>query len=142
MRITQRVGRFTLMAAVALSVVGVCFSCTFAPAKDAAKKNTKFPQQILIIRHAEKTGDKDDIHLSKAGQERAEVLYKLFEASKERPEPFPTPDFIFAASKSKDSNRPIETVTPLAKKLKLTIIDTFDSKLPPANPGEDKEKAD
>ncbi len=136
MNVMQRVGRFTLVA-LTLSVAGVWLSGSSAPAQDEAKKNTKYPQQILIIRHAEKTGDKADLHLSKAGQERAEVLYKLFVASTDRPDPFPAPDFIFAASNAKDSHRPIETVTPLAMKLKLSIIDTYTSKLP----ADGKEKA-
>jgi hypothetical protein len=125
----RRVGRVSLIMAV-LGLVGTWLCLEQSPAQDTAKKNTKYPQYILIIRHAEKTGDKDDVHLSKPGQERAEALYKLFEASMERPEPFPTPDYIFAASNSKDSQRPIETVTPLAKKLKQTINDNFESKLP------------
>src|SRR5262249_4860369 len=34
-----------------------------------------------------------------------------------KPAPFPTPDFLFAAAESKHSNRPVETVQPLAKAL-------------------------
>jgi hypothetical protein len=137
----QRVGRFALLAAV-LSVAGVWFGAAIAPAQSDARKNTKYPQQILIIRHAEKTGDKADVHLSKQGEERAEALYQLFGASRERPDPFPTPDFIFAASNAKDSHRPLETVTPLAMRLKLSINDTYESKLPAALiPGDGKEKA-
>src|SRR5262249_40034999 len=130
MNVMQRVGRSAMLAAV-LSVAGVWFSGTIARAQDEARKNTRYPQQVLIIRHAEKTGDKADVHLSKQGQERAEVLYQLFVASKDRPDPFPTPDFIFAASNAKDSQRPLETVTPFAMKLKLPINDTYQSKLPP-----------
>jgi hypothetical protein len=129
MNAMRRSNRFPLLAAV-LSIVGLCFSGNVAHAQDEAKKNTKYPQQILIIRHAEKTGEKGDIHLSKQGQERAEVLFQLFVAAKDRPETFATPDFIFAASNEKDSQRPVETVTPLAMKLKLPIIDTYESKLP------------
>lgn len=131
MNATRRVGRFAL-AALVLAGGGV-------RAEDEPKKNAKFPQLILIIRHAEKTGDKADIHLSKKGVERADALSMIFEKSKERPDPFPTPDVIFAASPSKDSNRPIETVTPLAKKLKLTIGDKYTSKVTAASP-DDKDK--
>jgi hypothetical protein len=142
MSVMRQIGRCTLLAVV-LSVAVVWLSGTSAPARDEAAKNAKYPQQIFIIRHAEKTGEKSDIHLSKQGQERADVLYKLFVASKERPDPFPTPDFIFAASHDKSSHRPIETVTPLAMKLKLTIADTFTSKLAAEpNAGDDKEKAE
>jgi hypothetical protein len=139
MNAMQRIGRFAKLAVV-LSVASVWFIGTNASAQDSAKKNTKVPQQVLIIRHAEKTGEKDDIHLSKKGKERTEVLYKLFVASKDRPDPFPTPDFIFAASNSKGSHRPLETVTPLAMKLKMSINDMFDSKLPAAGALDGKEK--
>jgi hypothetical protein len=62
-------------------------------------------------------------------------------ATKDRPDPFPAPDFIFAASHHKDSQRPVETVMSLARKLKLPINDRYDSKLPDA-PGkiDDNEK--
>ena len=124
-----RTARF-VATAMTLTVVGLCVSARPAPGDGEPKRNTKYPQHVLIIRHAEKTGDKDDVHLSKQGEERAEALEKLFVASKERPDPFPTPDFIFAASEHKDSKRPVETVTPFAKRLKLTINDRYDSKLP------------
>jgi hypothetical protein len=140
MRMVQQVGRFTILTVV-LAALGVCLSSRAAPADTDARKNTKYPQHILLIRHAEKTGDTDDVHLSKQGQERAEVLEKLFVATKNRPEPFPTPDFIFAACHHKDSQRPIETVTPLAKKLKLTVNDNFDSKLPAPDKKDDMKKA-
>jgi broad specificity phosphatase PhoE len=126
------------LASASVLSFGLWLGAAGAPAGAEAKKNTKFPQTLLLIRHAEKTGDKDDVHLSKQGQERADVLDKLFVASKERPDPFPTPDFIFAACEHKDSNRPVETVTPLAKKLKLTINDKFDSKI--AKEGKEKPK--
>jgi hypothetical protein len=140
MNVMQRVGRSAMLAAV-LTVVGGWFSGAIAPAQSDVKKNTKYPQQILIIRHGEKTGDKADVHLAKQGQERAEVLYQLFVASRDRPDPFPTPDFIVAASNAKDSQRPLETVTPLAMKLKLSINDIYESKLPAAlSPNDGKDK--
>jgi hypothetical protein len=123
MMVLQRIGL--------LAMLGVAWLCAdLAPAQEDAKKNAKFPQVVLLIRHSEKTGEKGDIHLSKRGQERADALHRLFEASKERAKPFPTPDFIFAAANDKSSQRPLETVTPLAMKLKLTIHQKFDSKLP------------
>jgi hypothetical protein len=141
MKVLQRVSRFTTLAAV-LAVVGAGFSGTKAPAEGEIRTNTKYPQHILIIRHAEKTGDKGDVHLSKLGKERAEVLDQLFVASKDRPNPFPRPDFIFAASHHKDSQRPLETVTLLAKKLNLSINNRYDNKLTPApDTTNDKKKA-
>ena len=38
---------------------------------------------------------------------------------------FPTPDFLFATEKSKNSNRPVETITPLAQALNLPINHSF-----------------
>ncbi len=100
--------------------------------QDAAGKRVPLPRQILIIRHAEKTGGKQDVHLSARGKERAQALAHLFIASADRPDPFPTADIIFAAAHHADSQRPVETVTPLAQKLKLTIDDRYDSKRPAA----------
>ena len=95
-----------------------------------APKSAKFPHHVLIIRHAVKTGAREDIHLSKKGVERATVLFQLFEATKERSDPYPRPDFIFAASNSANSERPLETVSPLGKKLKITINQEFESTRP------------
>jgi hypothetical protein len=131
MTVMQRVARTALLAAV-LSVAVAWFGSNRAPAQDESRKNTRYPHQVLIIRHAEKTGDKADVHLSGQGQERARVLYQLFVASRDRPDPFPTPDFIFAASNSRDSQRPLETVTPLAQRLRLPVNETYESKLPAA----------
>jgi hypothetical protein len=122
-----------------LGFVLACLDCCPASADDQPKTTTKYPKTVLMIRHAEKTGDKDDIHLSEQGKQRAEVLHQLFESSKDRPNPFPKPDFIFAAAHHKDSQRPLETVTPLATTLKLPINNMFDSKLSP--PDADKKSA-
>ena len=56
---------------------------------------------------------------------RREALPDLFKKSPERPNPFPKPDFIFATKNSKHSHRPLLTVMPLAKKLKLPINADF-----------------
>jgi broad specificity phosphatase PhoE len=85
------------------------------------------PRQVMLIRHAEKPADDDSIHLSAEGQRRAEALSKLFERSRDRPDPFPKPDFIFATRPSKHSNRPVETVTPLAKSLNRYLFAEFEN---------------
>jgi len=82
------------------------------------------PRQVLIIRHAEKP-EGDSIHLSPEGQKRALALPRLFTKSADRPHPFPTPDFIFATKMSSHSNRPLETVMPLAKELNLNVNARF-----------------
>ncbi len=120
--------RIRLIASLTvLTVSPIAFMCP-ARGDDRSTKNSKYPQTILIIRHAEKTGDENDVHLSDQGKKRAQVIEKLFEASKDRAEPLPKPDYIFAAHVSKKSDRPVETVTPLAKKLNLELDSRFDSK--------------
>lgn len=112
------------------------------------------PSQILIIRHGEKVGDpkKDDDggpHLSVRGSARAAALPSLFDSTslplscdlyldehgfvgdyqtipiKAKAPRFSTPNFIFATAESKHSNRPIETVTPMARALNLHINHRF-----------------
>jgi hypothetical protein len=73
------------------------------------------PRQVLVIRHAEKTGPSAGVSLNLRGCQRAAALPRLF------PCPFDTPDFILAAAPTKRSNRPVETVAPLAASLYLEI---------------------
>src|SRR5262245_24653984 len=98
-----------------IAIVLVASLCTWAQAQ---------PSEVLIIRHAEKPDD-DSIHLSPKGRQRAEALPRMFMKSPDRPDPFPKPDFIFATKKSHHSNRPVETVTPLARALNLDIHARF-----------------
>lgn len=84
---------------------------------------TTAPGQVLIIRHGEKPGDPsiesaaDSPDLSTQGCERAASLAIYVPAT------FGKPDFLFATQASKNSNRPVETITPLAQVLGLTIDD-------------------
>lgn len=79
------------------------------------------PKQVLIIRHGEKPGDPavdseaDGRDLSTRGFERAGALAPYIPAT------FGAPDFLFATQASKHSNRPVETITPLAQALQLDI---------------------
>jgi hypothetical protein len=81
------------------------------------------PSTVLIIRHGEKPGDPstdndgDSVDLSTRGYERAAALAVYVPAT------FGKPDFLFATQASKHSNRPIETITPLAQALSLSIDD-------------------
>lgn len=110
------------------------------------------PNQVLLIRNGEKAGDpkKDDDggrHLSIQGSARAAALPSLFAPAlpqlscklhhnaaefsglyrqiplKGKAARFSAPNFIFATQRSKNSNRPIETVTPLTTALNLHIND-------------------
>jgi hypothetical protein len=125
---TQRFGRVALTTAV-VAFAGAWLGAGATAEGDAGKAG-RFPRQVLIIRHAEKPEEKSDPHLSEQGKQRAQLLGRLFAASADRPDPFPTPDFIFAASDSTNSHRPLETVTPLAERLKLPVNHAYDSKLP------------
>ena len=115
------------------------------------------PSQILIIRHGEKVGDpkKDDDggrHLSVQGSARAAAVPALFAPAQPqlsckldhqpgefigtyrqiplqgKASRFAAPNFIFATKNSKNSKRPIETVTPLSIGLSLPINDGFADK--------------
>jgi phosphohistidine phosphatase SixA len=118
---SQRSTRFAVAAALLCALNLACSAGS--PAGD-----TYFPQQILIIRHAEKPKEAGDVHLAQEGKARAQKLFQLFAESKTRPDPFPTPDFIFATRDSKNSHRPRKTVTPLAKKLGLPVNSEYDNK--------------
>jgi phosphohistidine phosphatase SixA len=77
------------------------------------------PQQVYLIRHGEKTGDKTDIHLNPRGQQRAAALVKLFPAR------FESPDILFASKRSAHSDREVETIAPLSKALHLEINNRY-----------------
>lgn len=112
--------------------------------------SSNFPAQVLLVRHGEKLGDpsSDDgisSDLSVRGASRAAAIPSLFcstqtlscslsqgsssfsgqfSSSGTGTAPrFPTPNFIFATQKSHHSNRPVETITPLATALNLKIND-------------------
>jgi hypothetical protein len=79
------------------------------------------PARLIVLRHAEKTGDRRDRNLSPAGHERAMRLvpYVL--------ETFGRPDFLIAAKSSDRSRRPVETIEPLAGAVGLEIKSKFDN---------------
>jgi phosphohistidine phosphatase SixA len=80
------------------------------------------PRVILIIRHAEKpegSDGKNDPNLAPRGYERAAALAHVI------PEHFPRPDFLLATKRSSHSNRPVETLEPLAKALHEKIEAKF-----------------
>lgn len=81
------------------------------------------PATVLIVRHGEKLTD-GRIDLSTTGFERARLLPNLFTSGGKRTD-LPVPQFLFAAHQSKHSNRPVETITPLAAALHLPIDDRF-----------------
>jgi hypothetical protein len=79
----------------------------------------------MIIRHAEKLTDgRSD--LSPVGFERAKLIPKLFLPPGVRPD-LPTPQILFATHRSPHSDRPVQTLAPLAAALHLPINDSFES---------------
>src|SRR6202047_3170211 len=76
--------------------------------------------RILLMRHAEKTGDPMDPHLSQDGYARAAKLAEFIPAT------FGIPQFLIATSISKHSVRPIETLEPLSPKSGVTVDATYD----------------
>ena len=116
---------------VGLGMVVLCAAVFWSPfhVEQGLAQNRKYPQTILIIRHGEKTNNEKDVHLSEAGKERAKNLHSLFTASASRPDPFPKPHFIFATHDGENSHRLVETVTPLAQRLKLPIDQEYHNSL-------------
>src|SRR4051812_29855732 len=90
--------------------------CWHAPAKPLIR-----PRSGLLIRHAEKPADPADASLRPAGKKPADPPPELSQKTADRPDPLPTPDFVFATKPTKHSNRPAETVAPLARALKLEV---------------------
>src|SRR5262245_60183908 len=78
------------------------------------------PRQVLIIRHAEKPASSADPNLTARGYARAAALVQFFSSS------FDTPDYLFATQKSSASNRPVETLTPMASALHMTLSSSVD----------------
>ena len=71
--------------------------------------------RILLMRHAEKTGDPTDPHLSPEGFARAGKLADYIPAT------FGKPQFLIATLVSMHSNRPVEALTPLSGKIGISI---------------------
>lgn len=80
------------------------------------------PRRVMIIRHAEKPLSDADPHLSPLGRARAYDLVNLFS----RGGRLAGAQFLFAADRSKHSNRCIETLQPLALALGLRLNTEFD----------------
>jgi broad specificity phosphatase PhoE len=74
------------------------------------------PSRIILMRHADKPDDPDDPDLSAAGMARAEHLATYI------PQTFGKPDYIIATARSKHSDRPLETVEPLARAVGVTVL--------------------
>ena len=117
----MRLSRFTR----ALGVLASFFmsGATSLPAATNAPRNTV----ILLIRHGEKTGDKEDRGLSKAGAKRAQRYVDYFRHYAIDGKSLKL-DTAIAAAESKHSNRPVETLQPTAQALKIPLEHQIDDK--------------
>lgn len=79
-------------------------------------------QRIMIIRHAEKPDDDNDIGLSEAGRMRAHKLIGLFGYHGRLSGVW----YLFATDRSRHSNRSFETLQPLADALGYDISHDYD----------------
>jgi hypothetical protein len=98
------------------------------PGAQAADSQSKAPAVVFLLRHAEKpVGDDKDPNLTAQGYQRARALPALFVTTpgSNTLSRFPRPDFLFASAPAKHSNRPKETIAPLAAALDLKIDDEF-----------------
>ena len=77
------------------------------------------PQRILLMRHAEKSGDPLDENLAPAGVARAARLATYIPAT------FGKTGFLFATAASKHSLRPIQTIQPLSTAINVPINASF-----------------
>ena len=98
---------------------------TRAPLPEATAGASPFPPgtapaRLVVMRHAEKSGDKRDPHLNLPGRRRAEALVEYIPAT------FGTPEFLLAARTSLKSRRPVETLEPFSAALRLEIRSKFD----------------
>ncbi len=90
------------------------------PPATAAAGDAAGPAQVIIIRHAEKPAEGND--LSPRGEERAQALVGFFERNPAVTQ-FGPPAAIYAMTPKADGHdvRPLETVEPLAQSLGLQV---------------------
>jgi hypothetical protein len=86
------------------------------------------PAQIILIRHAEKPKDDDELHLSKAGRRRADALVPYIKKNSKLTA-FGLPVALIASEARKNGNgqRPAETLQPLSRDLKIPVETPFKS---------------
>jgi hypothetical protein len=78
------------------------------------------PKRIVIVRHAEKPASTEP-HLALRGKMRATGLSKLLPK-------IVKPDFVFASTSTKNSDRPYETIRPTADKMGLDVSTKYADK--------------
>ncbi|AXK73423.1 histidine phosphatase family protein [Lysobacter sp. TY2-98] len=76
---------------------------------------------LLVIRHAEKSGDRHDVGLTPAGMARAQAYVAYFQNLASGASRLPPPAWLIAAADARDSRRSRLTLEPLAAALGLDI---------------------
>ncbi len=106
-----------------VSLVSVSLATAKTPqlAEVAQRASTSLPRVVYLMRHADKPASAGDPHLSAAGVARAGKLPGYFPGLLGGQKL----DAIFATSASKNSNRPVETATPLAASLNLPLNQSY-----------------
>ena len=98
----------------------VLFAVLPTPARSHAPVTR--PAQIILIRHAEKPANPEDPHLSPAGVKRAERLVSFITTDPAMTRSsLPVAVFATLTTKHDTGQRTQETVTPLARALKLPV---------------------
>ncbi len=118
--------RYKETARIPFALLAVLLAAPLLAAQTPAIEGNP-PAAVILMRHAEKpVGDTKSPDLTETGFARARALPTLFiPVPGTGPAKFPKPDAIFASAPSKHSNRPVETVTPLAQALHLRIQDDY-----------------
>jgi phosphohistidine phosphatase SixA len=122
---SHQVFRTALLAPGRSGLSSVCSICQ--PVRESGADFTAVahdnggPSRIILMRHADKPDDPEDEDLSDAGMARAEHLATYI------PQTFGKPDYIIATAHSKHSNRPKETVAPLAQALGMKVQHDFEN---------------
>src|SRR5437764_1071958 len=98
---------------VFLAVLGGTLACTLCDVHAASG-----PATVMLMRHGEDLNAKG-VQLDPRGKARAEALPKLFGTK------LPKPQVIIASHATKGSNRPVETVEPLARSLGMGVDNRF-----------------
>ena len=112
------------ISALLLAMVAMGSGSIAGAGAQATEAASKYPAMVMIIRHAEKPlGDSKNGNLSPEGFKRAQAIPWLFlqQPGSTRLPRFPRPDALFATDVSGHSERPLETITPLAQVLKLHV---------------------
>ena len=86
------------------------------------------PEQVILLRHAEKPADAEDVHLSARGRERAQALVSLLGRHSQLTSNAPVAAlYATRVTRHDHGQRTGETLEPLAKDLNLPVRTPFGS---------------